>query len=73
MITMPITLEQLINTLKQLQPSDRAQVAKALIEIELQSDLTSLIKDLYSQDAIEEVTDNDIMSEIKFVRQNRAI
>jgi len=73
MITMPITLEQLINTLKQLQPSDRAQVAKALIEIELQSDLTTLIKDLYSQDAIEEVTDNDIMSEIKFVRQNRAI
>ena len=73
MITMPITLEQLINTVKQLQPSDRAQVAKALIEIELQSDLTSLIKDLYSQDAIEEITDNDIMSEIKFVRQNRGI
>jgi len=73
MITMPITLEQLINTVKQLQPSDRAQVAKALIEIELQSDLTNLIKDLYSQDAIEEITDNDIMSEIKFVRQNRGI
>jgi len=70
---MPITLEQLINTVKQLQPSDRAQVAKALIEIELQSDLTNLIKDLYSQDAIEEITDNDIMSEIKFVRQNRGI
>jgi hypothetical protein len=39
MIVLPITLEQLITTIKQLQPSDRTQVAQALIQLELQSDL----------------------------------
>ncbi|CAN1213190.1 hypothetical protein TUMEXPCC7403_23495 [Tumidithrix helvetica PCC 7403] len=49
MIQLPITLEQLIATLQQLQPSDRAQVAKALIQIELKSDLTALLEELYKQ------------------------
>jgi hypothetical protein len=71
MITMPITLEQLITTVKQLQPSDRAQVAKALIQLELQSELTDLIRELYSQAPVNEITDSDVMSEIKFVRQHR--
>jgi hypothetical protein len=31
MIQLPITLEQLITNVQQLQPSDHAQVAKALI------------------------------------------
>ncbi|WP_425217998.1 hypothetical protein [Tumidithrix helvetica] len=48
-IQLPITLEQLIATLQQLQPSDRAQVAKALIQIELKSDLTALLEELYKQ------------------------
>mgnify|MGYP007006649608 CR=1 FL=1 len=48
MIQLPITLEQLITTVQQLQPSDRVQVAKALIHIELKSDLTNLLEELYS-------------------------
>ncbi len=69
MQALPVNLKQLINTIKQLQPSDRAQVAKALIEMELQSDLTALITELYSQNSIDEITDSDIMNEIKAVRQ----
>ncbi|MEA5486114.1 MULTISPECIES: hypothetical protein [Pseudanabaena] len=69
MIQLPITLEQLITTVQQLQPSDRAQVAKALIQIELKSDLTSLLGELYSQPPIDEITDAEIMNEIKAVRQ----
>jgi len=69
MQTLPVDLKQLIHTIKQLQPSDRAQVAKALIEMELQSDLTALITELYSQNPIDEITDTDIMNEIKAVRQ----
>jgi hypothetical protein len=69
MIQLPITLEQLITTVKQLQPSDRAQVAKALIQIELKSDLTNLLEELYSQPPINEITDVEIMNEIKAVRQ----
>ncbi|MBD2176843.1 hypothetical protein H6F42_07955 [Pseudanabaena sp. FACHB-1998] len=69
MIQLPITLEQLITTVQQLQPSDRAQIAKALIQIELKSDLTKLLEELYSQPPINEITDVEIMNEIKAVRQ----
>ncbi len=46
-------------------------MAKALIEMELQSDLTALIADLYSQAPIDEITDSNIMNEIKTVRQRK--
>ena len=69
MIQLPITLEQLITTVQQLQPSDRAQIAKALIQIELKSDLTKLLEELYSQPPVDEITDTEIMNEIKAVRQ----
>ena len=69
MIQLPITLEQLITTVQQLQPSDRAQIAKALIQIKLKSDLTKLLEELYSQPPVDEITDTEIMNEIKAVRQ----
>ena len=71
MITIPITLEQLISVIEQLQPSDRTKIAKALIEVELQSDLKALIKELYNQDPVDEVADNDIMQEVQAVRQSK--
>ena len=71
MITIPITLEQLISVIEQLQPSERTKIAKALIEVELQSDLKALIKELYNQDPVDEVTDNDIMQEVQAVRQSK--
>jgi hypothetical protein len=70
MIALPITLEQLIATIQQLQPSDRSQVAQALIQLELQSDLKGLIEELYSQTPVDEITDSDIMREVNAVRQN---
>jgi hypothetical protein len=71
MITIPITLEQLISVIQQLQPSERTKIAKALIEVELQSDLKALIKELYNQAPVDEVTDNDIMQEVQAVRQSK--
>jgi hypothetical protein len=70
MIALPITLEQLIATIKQLQPSDRSQVAQALIQLELQSDLKGLIEELYSQTPVDKITDSDIMREVNAVRRN---
>lgn len=69
MIQLPITLEQLITTVQQLPPGDRAQVAKALIDMELKSDLANLLEELYSQPPIDEITDAEILNEIKIVRQ----
>jgi hypothetical protein len=69
MISIPITLEQLITAVQQLQPDERAKVARALVEVDLRSDLTALIQELYDQPPVDGITDNDIMAEIKAVRQ----
>ncbi|MFM7577772.1 MAG: hypothetical protein ACKO5Q_12635, partial [Microcystaceae cyanobacterium] len=67
MIQLPITLEQLITTVQQLNQSDRTEIAKALLQTELQSDLTKLRTELYSQPPIKDITDAEIMNEIKAV------
>ncbi|BAY48110.1 hypothetical protein SAMD00079811_57290 [Scytonema sp. HK-05] len=69
MISIPITLEQLITAVQQLQPEERAQVARALVEVGLRSDLTALIQELYAQPPVDDITDDEIMAEIKAVRQ----
>ncbi len=69
MISIPITLEQLIMAVQQLQPHERAQIATALIQAGLRSDLTALIQELYAQPAVDEITEDDIMAEIRAVRQ----
>ena len=69
MISVPITLEQLITAIKQLQPNERAQIAQVLVQEELPADLTGLIQELYSQPPVDEVSDEDILAEVKAVRQ----
>lgn len=69
MVSIPITLEQLITAVQQLQPDERAQLARALVQAELCSDLTALIQELYAQPPADDITDDDIMAEIKTVRQ----
>lgn len=68
MVSVPITLEQLITAIQRLQPEERTQVAKALIQVELTSDLTTLIQELYA-DPPDNVSDEEIMNEIRAVRQ----
>ena len=69
MVSIPITLEQLITAVQQLQPDERAKVARALIELDLSSDLTALIQELYAEPPADDITDDDIIAEIKAVRQ----
>lgn len=69
MVSIPITLEQLIIAVQQLQPDDRAQLAHALIQAGLRSDLTALIQELYAQPPVDDITDDEIMAEIQAVRQ----
>lgn len=69
MISIPITLEQLIVAVKQLPPQERVQVAQALLETELKTDLKSLLQEFYAQPPIEDVSDADILAEVNAVRQ----
>lgn len=71
MISVSITLEQLIQAVQQLEPDERAQVANALLELDLRADLAALLSELYAQPSVEDVTDADIMTEIKAVRQQK--
>ena len=69
MLSIPITLEQLIIAVQQLQPDERARLASALIQAGLRSDLTALIQELYAQPPVDDITDDDIMAEIQAARQ----
>ncbi|WP_228021950.1 hypothetical protein [Vasconcelosia minhoensis] len=69
MISLPITLEQLIAAISQLQPEEQNQVAQALVQLNLNSDLEALIRELYAQPPADDVTDNNIMNEVRAVRQ----
>jgi hypothetical protein len=69
MISIPITLEQIIVAIKQLQPDERAQVAQVLCQTGLRSDLAALIQELYAQSPDDDITDADIMAEVQAVRQ----
>lgn len=69
MVSIPITLEQLITAVQQLSLEERAQIARALVEAGLRSDLTALIQELYAQPPVDDIADDDIRAEIKAVRQ----
>ena len=69
MISVPITLEQLIHAVRNLPPEERRQVARALVQSELAADLTDLIQSLYGEPPADDISDVDIMAEVKAVRQ----
>ncbi|MEM8604542.1 MAG: hypothetical protein AAGF24_11995 [Cyanobacteria bacterium P01_H01_bin.121] len=69
MVSIPITLEQLITAIQQLKSSEREQVAKALLDSSLRSDLADLIQELHAQLPEEQISDADILAEIRAVRQ----
>jgi len=69
MVSIPITLEQLITAVQQLPAGERAQIAAALVQAGLRSDLTALIQELYAQSPVDDITDSEIMAEIRAVHQ----
>ncbi len=69
MVLIPITLEQLITAVQQLSPAEQEQVARALVEAGLRSDLAALIQELYAQAPADDITDDDIKAEIRAVHQ----
>jgi transposase len=74
-VTIPeveVTLEQLVRVVRQLEPAARSEIAKVLIETELDARMAELIKSLVSRPAADDVTDAEIMAEVRAVReQNR--
>ena len=68
-IQVQLTVEQLITAARQLEPGERAKLARALADTELDTELAQLITELYSQPPVDDISDDDIQAEIRTVRQ----
>jgi hypothetical protein len=64
---------ELITAVQQLSRQDREQIAMALVQTGLRSDLIDLIQELYAQLPDNDVTDDEIMAEIRAVRQQSTV
>lgn len=71
-VTIPqveIEFEQLLSVIRHLKPAARSEVAKALVETELEARMEELIESLAKRPPAEDVTDADIMREVNVVRE----
>ena len=70
-VTIPsveLTLEQLITAIRQLEPEARAEVAKALMETELDARMTEMINSLAARPPADDISDAEIAAEVRAVR-----
>lgn len=73
-ITIPeveLSLDQLVTAIRQLEPAARSEIAKALIDTELDARMAELIQSLSSRPTADDVTDADIVTEVNAVRKQR--
>ena len=70
-IKVQLTVEQLVTAVQELKSAERAQIARALAKMELDTDLAQLITDLYSKPEVTDISDDDILAEVRAVRQQR--
>lgn len=73
-VTIPrveLTLDQLVTAIRQLEPAARAEIAKALVETEMDARLAELIRNLSSRPSADDITDADIAAEVDAVRAKK--
>lgn len=74
-ITIPdikLTIDQLLKTIRQLDKATRIQVARVLLETEMDARLASLIEQLAETSPADDISGEDIEAEIKAVRNLNA-
>ena len=73
-VTIPnveLTLDQLVAAIRQLEPEARSELARALMETELDARMADLIRSLGSRQPVDDITDADIVTEVNAVRAQR--
>jgi hypothetical protein len=73
-VTIPqveLTLDQLVAAIRQLEPDARSEIAKVLMETELDARMAELINSLASRPPADDISDADIVSEVNTVREQR--
>ena len=71
-VKVQLSVEQLIAAARQLDPMERAELARALADDDLDAELTQLIAELYDQPPVDEISDDDILTEVRAVRKQRS-
>ena len=70
-VTIPnveLTLDQLLTAIRQLEPAARSEVAKALMETEMDARMAELIKSMSSRPSADDITDADVVAEVNAAR-----
>ena len=73
-VTIPnveLTLDQLVAAIRQLEPEARSELARVLMETELDARMADLIRSLGSRQPVDDITDADIVTEVNAVRAQR--
>jgi hypothetical protein len=73
-VTIPkveLSVDQLVAAVRQLEPRTRLEIAKALVETELDVRMAELIHRLASRPAADDISDADIVVEVNAVREQR--
>lgn len=66
-----VTLDQLVAAVRQLEPAARSEIARALVDAELDTRMAELIESLASRPAADDISDADITLEVNAVRELR--
>lgn len=73
-VTIPkveLSVDQLVAAVRQLEPKARLEIARALVETELDVRMAELIHRLASRPAADDISDADIVAEVNAVRRQR--
>jgi hypothetical protein len=62
-------VDQLVSAIRQLGPEARTELARALLETELDARMAELMRNLAQRPAADEVSDADIAAEVDAVRE----
>jgi len=74
MVTIPdvkLTLEQLVTAIRQLEPAARSEIAKVLMETELDARMAELLKSLAGRAPADDIPDAEIAGEVAAVRKQK--
>lgn len=73
-VTIPeveLTLDQLVTAIRQLEPAARSEIAKALMEAELDTRMAELIGSLSGRPSADDIKDVDIVAQVNAVRRKK--
>lgn len=69
--SVPLTLDQVVEVVRNLDPAARARVARALIETDMDARLGALIRRLAQHEGTADLSDADIDAEVAAARRTR--